>query len=82
MNRYEEYTPEEVEGLVREYDRLAEENSHLKGVEHAAIELDKIFCSYVGETDDWPLKIEYSDEGVADSLIEALNNLHRAVSSK
>ena len=49
----------------------------MTAIEQAAIELHTILWENVGDTGDWPIRIEYDDgdEEVAERFCQALNSL-------
>lgn len=53
----------------------------MTAIEQAAIELHTILWESVGDTGDWPIRIEYDDgdEEVAERFCQALNSLRIAI---
>ena len=51
-------------------------------IEKAAVELHEILWQNLGETDDWPLRIIYSDDETAERFCDVLNTLRNAIREK
>ena len=51
----------------------------MTAIEKAAIELHTVFYELVGDTSDWPVRIEYQDEEAATRVTDALNALRTAI---